>query len=496
MEFIRINPADNVAVAIRDVAAGGSFDIDGIKVSVLSPIPAGHKVALRDMEEGNDVVKYGFPIGHLLCSVPQGGLIDHTNLKTNLEGLLEYVYEPDLKEIAEASEPVFFNGYRRKDGSAGVRNELWIIPTVGCVNGVAQNIQRRFEKEMSGYPSIEKVVAFPHNYGCSQLGGDHENTRNILADMVHHPNAAGVLVVGLGCENNQLDAFRTLVGDVDEARVKYMESQKVQGDEVEHGLNLLREIADAAKNDRREAIPVSELKVGLKCGGSDGFSGITANPLLGRFSDWLVSQGGTTVLTEVPEMFGAETLLMARCQDEGTFDKNVRLINDFKAYFIKNDQPVYENPSPGNKAGGISTLEEKSLGCTQKSGNSIVRDVLLYGERLKKKGLNLLSAPGNDLVASTALAAAGCQIVLFTTGRGTPFGTFVPTAKISTNSALAAAKPLWIDFNAGSIVEGVPAEDVDKAFVDFVIGVASGASVNNEDSGYSEIAIFKSGVTL
>ena len=484
MKFIKINPADNVAVAVQDVETASGF------------VPAGHKVALHDLAEGEDVIKYGFPIGHLLTSVPEGGIIDHTNLKTNLEGLLDYTYEPELTEIAPASSPAFFKGFRRKNGSAGIRNELWIIPTVGCVNGVAQNIQKQFEKEMSDYHSIEKVIAFPHNYGCSQLGGDHENTRNILADMVHHPNAAGVLVVALGCENNQLSSFRELVGEVDETRVKFMESQKVQGDEVEHGLQLLREIAAAAKDDIREDIPVSELKVGLKCGGSDGFSGITANPLLGRFSDWIVSQGGTTVLTEVPEMFGAETILMARCQDKSVFDKTVRLINDFKDYFIKNDQPVYENPSPGNKAGGISTLEEKSLGCTQKSGSSVVRDVLLYGERLKAKGLNLLSAPGNDLVASTALAAAGCQIVLFTTGRGTPFGTFVPTAKISTNSTLAARKPLWIDFNAGAILEGTSAEEVDAAFIDFVTRVASGEPVNNEKSGYSEIAIFKSGVTL
>ena len=495
-EFIKINVADNVAVAIHDVEAGGSFDIDGTSLTALARIPAGHKVALMDMEAGEDVIKYGFPIGHLLQAVPQGGLIDHTNLKTNLEGLLEYTYQPDLTEIAPASDKAFFKGYRRADGRAGIRNELWIIPTVGCVNGVAQSIQKQFEKELENYPSIEKVIAFPHNYGCSQLGGDHENTRKILADMVHHPNAAGVLVVALGCENNQLGAFRELVGQVDETRVKFMESQKIQGDEVEYGLGLMREIARAAADDHREDIPVSELKVGLKCGGSDGFSGITANPLLGRFSDWIVAQGGTTVLTEVPEMFGAETILMSRCQDEATFDRTVHLINDFKAYFMKNDQPVYENPSPGNKAGGISTLEEKSLGCTQKSGNSIVRDVLLYGDRLKTKGLNLLSAPGNDLVASTALAAAGCQIVLFTTGRGTPFGTFVPTAKISTNSTLAANKPLWIDFNAGAIVDGIPVEDVDKAFVDFVLGVASGKQTNNEKSGYSEIAIFKSGVTL
>ncbi len=494
--FIKINAADNVAVAVNDVEAGTVFDVDGVCVKASVKIPAGHKMALRDMAEEEDVVKYGFPIGHLITAVPQGGLIDHSNLKTNLEGLLEYTYNPELTEIPAAADVATFKGYRRSDGRAGVRNELWLIPTVGCVNGVVQNIQKQFEKELANYPSIEKVIAFPHNYGCSQLGGDHENTRKILADMVHHPNAAGVLVVALGCENNQLEAFRELVGEVDENRIRFMESQKIQGDEVEYGLGLLRQIAEAAKGDIREDIPVSELKVGLKCGGSDGFSGITANPLLGRFSDWIVAQGGTTVLTEVPEMFGAETILMSRCQDSETFDKTVHLINDFKSYFMKNEQPVYENPSPGNKAGGISTLEEKSLGCTQKSGKSIVRDVLLYGDRLKTRGLNLLSAPGNDLVASTALAAAGCQIVLFTTGRGTPFGTFVPTAKISTNSTLAANKPLWIDFNAGAIVDGTPAEEVDRAFVDFVLGVASGEHTNNEKSGYSEIAIFKSGVTL
>ncbi len=495
-EFIRINAADNVAVAINEVKPGTVCDIDGMNVTAVSYIPSGHKMALRNMDEGEEVVKYGFPIGHLTAAVQKGGLVDHTVLKTNLEGLLEYTYEPKLTEIPPAGAKTFFKGYRRSDGRAGIRNELWIIPTVGCVNGVAQSIQKSFELEISEYPWIEKVQAFPHNYGCSQLGDDHENTRKILADMVRHPNAAGVLVVALGCENNQLSSFRELVGEVDETRVMFMESQKIQGDEVEYGLSLLCQIASAAREDRREDIPVSELKVGLKCGGSDGFSGITANPLLGRFSDWIVSQGGTTVLTEVPEMFGAETILMSRCQDKATFDMTVRLINDFKDYFRKNGQPVYENPSPGNKAGGISTLEEKSLGCTQKSGNSIVRDVLFYGDTIRKKGLNLLSAPGNDLVASTALAAAGCQIVLFTTGRGTPFGTFVPTAKISTNSRLAANKPLWIDFNAGSIVDGAPVNEVDGAFVDFVIGVSSGTLVNNEKSGYSEIAIFKSGVTL
>ena len=393
-------------------------------------------------------------------------------------------------------------GYRRADGQVGVRNQIWIIPTVGCVNGVCQELAKRFGEEIAGQAGNDgkaagiDVIAFPHNYGCSQLGPDHENTRVILADMVHHPNAGGVLVVGLGCENNQMSAFRELVGPVDGNRVKFFETQKVEGDEIEYGMERLREIYAACKDDAREPVPVSELRVGLKCGGSDGLSGITANPLLGRFSDWIVAQGGTTVLTEVPEMFGAETILMNRCADEGLFEQTVSLINDFKAYFIKNDMPVYENPSPGNKAGGISTLEEKSLGCTQKSGSSPVRGVLKYGQRLKEKGLNLLSAPGNDLVASTALAACGCQIVLFTTGRGTPFGSFVPTMKISTNSGLAARKPGWIDFNAGVIVEDSTMEETAGRFRDYVLAVASGQEVNNERNGYREIAIFKSGVTL
>ncbi len=493
---IKINSADNVAVAVSNVAAGDVCHVDGRRIRAVSDIPAGHKIALSSLKQGDDVIKYGYPIGHLLQDVPEGGLIDHNILKTNLSGILEYRYEPIPANVGKSDVRATFKGYRRSIGKVGVRNELWVIPTVGCVNGVAEAIARNFRLVAGEFPAIEKTVAFPHNYGCSQLGDDHENTRKILADMVRHPNAAGVLVVSLGCENNQLQAFRELVGPVDGARVKFMECQKTEGNEVEAGVGLLKEIAAACADDKRVEIPASELKVGLKCGGSDGFSGITANPLLGRFSDWIVSQGGTTVLTEVPEMFGAETILMSRCRDKATFDKTVSLINDFKEYFISNRQPVYENPSPGNKAGGISTLEEKSLGCTQKSGKSAVMDVLKYGDTLKTPGLNLLSAPGNDLVAATALASAGCQIVLFTTGRGTPFGTFVPTAKISTNSRLAASKPGWIDFNAGSILDGKPTASVDDDFIDFVLSVASGEKTCNEKSGYSEIAIFKTGVTL
>lgn len=505
MDFIHINPKDNVAVALHPLTKGVAIEIDGIRLNLQEDIPAGHKFALLDMESGTDVIKYGFPIGHVTQTVSKGSLIDHTKIATNLNGLLEYTYTPRLTEIAPVAPDQIstFKGFRRASGEVGVRNQIWIIPTVGCVNGTVQKLAALFSQEKNGcMGNVDAIVAFPHNYGCSQLGEDHENTRKVLKDMVCHPNAGGVLIVGLGCENNQLSAFQSLLGNYDATRIKCMETQRVVGDEIEYGLQRLRELFEACSGDERIDVPVSELKIGLKCGGSDGLSGITANPLLGVFSDWIVSQGGTTVLTEVPEMFGAETILMNRCQDKGLFDKTVHLINDFKSYFMRLGQPVYENPSPGNKAGGISTLEEKSLGCTQKCGASTVRGVLRYGDRLSARGLNLLSAPGNDLVASTALAAAGCQIVLFTTGRGTPFGTFVPTLKVSTNTPLALAKPAWIDFNAGVLADGTPSDSATSmpmlsgSFIETVLAVASGAAVCHEKAGFREIAIFKTGVTL
>ncbi|WP_418821674.1 UxaA family hydrolase [Parabacteroides johnsonii] len=492
--YIQINPADNVIVAVKDLQAGASLDINGKTIIVLQDIPAGHKVAFQDFKEGDYIIKYGAPIGHARKAITAGSWVNEKNIKTNLEGLREYEFNPQPTPEQSSGKLLSFKGYRRKNGEVGIRNEIWVIPTVGCVNGITHRLTDRLQQETQG-AGVDAIVAFPHNYGCSQLGDDHENTRKILRDMVLHPNAGAVLVVGLGCENNQVGAFREILGDYDTERIRFMETQKVD-DELETGMALLRELYAIASQDQRTDIPLNELRVGLKCGGSDGFSGITANPLLGVFSDFLVAQGGTTVLTEVPEMFGAETILMNRSESKAVFEKTVHLINDFKSYFIENKQPIYENPSPGNKAGGISTLEEKSLGCTQKAGTSAVRDVMLYGEQLKTKGLNLLSAPGNDLVASTALASSGCHLVLFTTGRGTPFGTFVPTVKVSTNSNLNARKPNWIDFNAGSLLEGKSMEELCECFIQFIIGIASGNPTNNEKNGYREIAIFKSGVTL
>jgi altronate hydrolase len=492
-KFIKINPADNVAVAVETLYAGEQLIDNDKNIVILNNIPSGHKIALHDFAPGDNIIKYGLPIGHASEVIRQGDLVNEKNIKTNLEGILEYSYNPLPISVLKSEKQLTFKGYRRKNGDAGIRNEIWIIPTVGCVNGIISELAKSLREETDG--KVDAIVAFPHNYGCSQLSDDHENTRKILRDMVLHPNAGGVLVVGLGCENNQLEVFRNFLGDYDTDRIKFLVTQQVK-DEYEEGMKLLHEIYSLASKDRRTDVPLSELRVGLKCGGSDGFSGITANPLLGVFSDFLVSQGGTSVLTEVPEMFGAETLLMGRCQNEETFEKTVDLINNFKRYFIANNQPVYENPSPGNKAGGISTLEEKSLGCTQKSGSSAVKDVLMYGEMLKTKGLNLLSAPGNDLVASTALAASGCHIVLFTTGRGTPFGTFVPTMKISTNSLLFNNKPGWIDFNAGALLDGENMNALSQRFILFVIETANGKYVNNEKKNYREISIFKTGITL
>lgn len=492
--YIKINPADNVVVAIDPMKGGEKITVDGQDITLLSDVPAGHKIALKAFAADEHIIKYGCPIGHAREAIAQGAWVNEKNIKTNLDGLLEYTYNPVSVKLDIPNKDLKFKGYRRKNGDVGIRNEIWIIPTVGCVNGVVNQLAEALRAETQG-KGVDAIVAFPHNYGCSQLGNDHENTRKVLRDMVLHPNAGAVLVVGLGCENNQPDAFREMLGDYDTERVRFMVTQKVH-DEFEEGMKILRELYGIASADQREDVPLSELRVGLKCGGSDGFSGITANPLLGVFSDFLIAQGGTSVLTEVPEMFGAETQLMNRCSNVALFDKTVHLINDFKEYFIANKQPIYENPSPGNKAGGISTLEEKSLGCTQKCGKSEVKDVLMYGDRLKTKGLNLLSAPGNDLVASTALASAGCHMVLFTTGRGTPFGTYVPTVKVSTNSNLFNNKPGWIDFNAGSLVEGESMDSLAERFIDFIIEVASGKETNNERKNYREIAIFKTGVTL
>ena len=435
----------------------------------------GHKYALRDIAAGEDVVKYGMPIGHATKAIAKGEHVHVDNLATNLGEVLEYSYEPEFNDLKRV-EPPTMKAYRHADGRVGVRHDIWVVPLVGCVNRLAE----RLALSCGG-------VALTHPYGCSQLGQDHETTANLLARLCRHPNAGGVLVVSLGCENNTLESFKARLGDFSSLNIRFMRAQD-PGDEYARGLKLIAEL-DAARPKERVEVPVSELVVGLKCGGSDGFSGLTANPLVGRFSDWLAARGGSTLLTEVPEMFGAETLLMKRCRTREVFDRCVRMIDDFKGYYAAHNQPCYENPSPGNKAGGITTLEDKSLGCVQKGGSAPVEDVLGYGEAVRRRGLTLVTGPGNDLVASTVLAAAGAHLILFTTGRGTPFGCVVPTLKIASNDALAAAKPNWIDWNAMS------APDV-EAFARKVVAVASGEPAKNELAGDRGIAIFTDGVTL
>ncbi|MDK2859112.1 UxaA family hydrolase [Sphaerochaeta halotolerans] len=504
-KFVTIHPDDVVAVAIAPLGKGEVIQVQGKDIPLAMDIPSGHKFAIKDIAEGEPVIKYGAPIGVAKQHISKGEHVHGSNIKTLLCESADYHYNKVLasqfKEKAEkrkafwADKTPTIQAYRRANGKIGIRNELWIVPTVGCVNKIAETLVSWANKTFPTSEFYDGIHVWNHPYGCSQLGDDHEATRTILSDLVHHPNAGGVLVLALGCENNTPESFKELVGAVDSERVKFLTSQDVS-DEIEESKKLLTALHKAMQRDRREPVGMDNLIVGFKCGGSDGLSGITANPLVGRFCDALTAMGGTGILTEVPEMFGAEQLLMNRCQDEKIYEQTVRLIDDFKQYFIKHEQVVYENPSPGNKAGGISTLEDKSLGCIQKGGEAIITDVLAYGQQVSRRGLNLLSGPGNDIVSTTALTATGAHIILFTTGRGTPLGAPVPTVKISSNSALAAKKPNWIDFDAGRLL----AEDNEVVLSDFlslIQAVASGEKkTRNEENGYAEISLFKDGVIL
>jgi altronate hydrolase len=494
-ETVRIHPADNVVVATMDLPAGHGVEAEGRRVALREEVPAGHKIALRDLAPGEPVVKYGFPIGVVTEPVPAGGWVHSHNLRTGLSGTLEYRYEPVRRGGAVAASMPTFLGYRRPNGRVGTRNEVWIVNTVGCVNTAAERIARAASERFAG--RVDGVHAFSHPYGCSQLGDDLENTRRVLAGLIRHPNAGGVLVLGLGCENNQMAQLLALAGEVDAARIRFFNTQDVV-DEVEEGIDRVEELVRAMEGDRRVECPASELVLGHKCGGSDGFSGISANPLVGRIADRLTALGGGVILTEVPEMFGAEQVLMNRAASEEVFQGVVAMVNDFKEYFLRHGQPVYENPSPGNKAGGLTTLEEKSLGAIQKGGQATVSRVLRYGEPASVGGLSLLEAPGNDGVSSTAMVASGATLLLFTTGRGTPLGFPVPTLKVSSNSAIAAKKPHWIDFNAGALLDGTATLDgLADELLALVLDVASGRRLaNNEKHGYREIAIWKEGVTL
>ena len=494
MKLLQIHPHDNVAVALAPLSAGEEVALDGLTLRIGEEVAVGHKVALIALAEGEDVIKYASPIGHATRPIPAGAWVHTHNLATNLGEILSYTYTPTGAQWQPRAGARTFQGFVRENGEVGIRNEIWIIPTVGCVNTVAERLARAAATRHAGR-GVEGIHAYSHPYGCSQLGGDHAATQRILADLAQHPNAGGVLIVGLGCENNHLDTFREVLGPVNPHRVQFLNCQDVDDEDAEGG-RLLDALVEYAERYTRQPAPIARLKVGLKCGGSDAFSGITANPLVGAFSDLLTACGGTTVLTEVPEMFGAEHLLMNRCLTAETFEKTVAMVNDFKAYFMRHGQAVYENPSPGNKAGGISTLEEKSLGCTQKAGTHPVIDVLGYGDRLRHPGVNLLAGPGNDIVAQTALTAAGAQMILFTTGRGTPLGAPAPTIKIATNSDLARRKTHWVDVNAGVLLEGVTMEDAAQQLFETVVAVASGARTRNEQNGFREISIFKDGVIL
>lgn len=487
-KLFKINDKDNVAVALEKLKKGEIID----NIKLLDDIPFGHKVLLNDLKHGENIIKYGNPIGHLTIDCKKGEHIHEHNLKTNLSDIIEYKYCGE-NEYQPKKCDVTFNGYLRQDGRAATRNEIWIIPTVGCVNNTAKRLEKIGQNIIGD--GCDGVFAYTHPFGCSQLGDDQENTRKILASLANHPNAGGVLIVSLGCENTNAETFKKYLGEYDEKRIKFLVTQDCEN-ELEKGEKLLKELYSFVKSFKREPIPINKLVVGYKCGGSDAFSGITANVLCGKLTDKLTSFGTSAILTEVPEMFGAEKLLMKRCENEKVFNKCVNMINSFKQYFFSHNQECYENPSPGNHDGGITTLEEKSLGCIQKGGKAIITDVLEYGEHCKKQGLNLLTGPGNDIVSTTNLTAAGANIILFTTGRGTPLGASVPTIKVASNSRLAKRKSNWIDFNAGELIESNDFENMTEEIFKLLIDIASGRKTKNEQNGYRDISIFKDGVIM
>lgn len=489
---IHITAKDNVAVAVQPVSKGQILDVDGLQVEALEDVKQGHKIAVKRIKTGESIIKYGFPIGHALVNIAPGQWVHTHNAKTNLSGEENYAYHP-VNIKMPTNKPLTFQGFKRADGKVGIRNEIWIIPTVGCVNDIATELARKNGDLVKG--TVEGIHAFTHPFGCSQTGKDHAQTRKILGDLAKHPNAGAVLVVSLGCENLTHEQFVEELGEFDPKRILFMNCQD-ESDELAKGRQLLEQCVAYAENYHRETISGDKLIIGMKCGGSDGLSGITANPVVGKLSDLLISQGGSTILTEVPEMFGAEGILLNRCVNEEIFTKATKMLNGFKDYFLEHHEVVYENPSPGNKAGGITTLEDKSCGCVQKGGTAPIVDVIGYGDKVTQPGLNLLYGPGNDLVSSTALTAAGAHLILFTTGRGTPFGAPVPTLKISSNTNIAIKKANWIDFNGGVVVEGEAIEKVGEKLLDLVIAVANGKQAKNEINGFRGISIFKGGVVL
>ena len=495
MQCVVINPGEDVvAVALDDLKAGQTVKTAQGDVTLKDDITRGHKFALYDLNEGDQIIKYGYSIGHATCPIQKGQHVHSQNVKTNLSGTKDYTYnrveKTELKKVEKS-----FEGYVRADGQVGIRNEVWIIPTVFCVNHIAKELEAYAREKLETYANVDGCYALTHPYGCSQMGEDQRTTQKLLASLTRHPNAGAILVLGLGCENNNLSVFKEFL-DLNDDRLMFLNTQDVE-DELEAGYEIIDSLLQKANESKRETVPLSKLRIGLKCGGSDGLSGITANPLIGRVSDLIVGAGGTSVMTEVPEMFGAEQILMNRAKNEDVFKKTVSLINDFKGYFKSHGETVSENPSPGNKAGGITTLEDKSLGCVQKGGKAQVEDTIRYAETIKASGLNLLNAPGNDGVSCSALAACGVNMILFSTGRGTPFSTVVPTIKISTNNALFEKKGgNWIDFNAGAIVDGKDFDELAMELLDYIIAIASGQKSVSEKRDFHELLIWKDGVTL
>ncbi len=500
-KLLQLHPTDNVAVARVQVAAGEEIQLGPVVVRVSEPIAAGHKVAIRPIAAGEAILKYGQRIGLAGTHIDVGSWVHVHNVNAaRLE--TEYEYCNELIEPSKPAESRTFMGFRRADGKVGTRNYVALISTVNCSATTARYVAMELAKsDLRDFPNVDGVIPLVHKGGCAfSFGGeDHQQLNRTLAGFARHPNIAARLILGLGCETAQAGHLQSdhglmQLGGPSASRSNgplpmVLNIQEVGGvrKTVDRAVGVLRDLLVQANDVRREPIPVSELLVGLECGGSDGASGITANPALGYASDLMVAHGGTAILSEIPEVYGAEQLLTRRSISREVADALLDRIHWWEDYAQRHHASIDNNPSYGNKQGGLTTIFEKSLGAVAKGGTSPLRAVYKYAEPVTERGFVLMDTPGYDPASVTGMVAGGAQVIVFTTGRGSCFGCKpAPTIKVATNTPMFNRMREDMDINAGTILEGATVEDVGREIFEMIIATASGRQTLSEAQGIGD----------
>jgi altronate hydrolase len=497
---IHLHPTDNVAVARVPIPAGTSLRIDGLPVTTMDAIPAGHKVALWDIQPGEVVERYGQVIGRAKQAIQAGRHI-HTHNLAFEELQLEYEFPVGDTPVptARPDAPTFL-GYQREDGRVGTRNYIAVVAASNCAAHTAEQIARSYEGETMP-PNVDGVVAFPHGEGCAHAaeGPDIDQLRRTLGGVLIHPNVSGAVILGLGCETNQIDHYLG-VGGPRSTRLAGLTLQSSGGTRgaIEAARRQIARFLEQASAEERTPAPASKIVLGLNCGGSDSFSGITANPALGFCSDLLAELGGTPVLAETTEIFGAEHLLVKRARNREVAEKLLDCIRKYKVYLNRFAGSFDDNPSPGNKEGGLTNILEKSLGAVAKGGTSPLIDVYDYAERVTAPGFTFMNTPGYDPVSLTGLAAGGCNLIAFTTGRGSAIGfPTIPVIKVATNSNTYRRMTDNMDVNAGAIADGeATVQQIGQAIFDLMLEVATGRHTCAERLGHKEFVPWRIGPVM